>query len=91
MFGKGLYFTEIVSKAANYCHASSEQPEGILLLCEVALGNMYQVYKAKSFKSPPKYFHSVYGVGRMQSDPSAKIKDEEGIFKNFGKFFHIEY
>ena len=23
MFGKGLYFTDVVSKAANYCHAKA--------------------------------------------------------------------
>ena len=38
MFGKGVYFADVPSKSANYCHASPENPEGILLLCEVALG-----------------------------------------------------
>jgi len=45
MFGKGLYFADVCSKSAQYCHPTIENPEGILLLCEVALGNMYQVYK----------------------------------------------
>ena len=38
MFGKGIYFTDVSSKAANYCFASSRQDEGLLLLCDVALG-----------------------------------------------------
>ena len=39
MFGKGIYFADLASKSAQYCFASSENPTGILLLCEVALGN----------------------------------------------------
>jgi hypothetical protein len=38
MFGKGIYFADVPSKSANYCMANQENPEGILLLCEVALG-----------------------------------------------------
>jgi len=40
MFGKGIYFADMVSKSANYCHTSKSSPTGLLLLCEVALGNM---------------------------------------------------
>lgn len=41
MFGKGIYFSDIPSKAANYCHPKEENPEGLILLCEVALGSIY--------------------------------------------------
>lgn len=40
MFGKGIYFADMVSKSANYCHASQADPVGLILLGEVALGNM---------------------------------------------------
>nr|KAG5690348.1 hypothetical protein BaRGS_001270 [Batillaria attramentaria] len=40
MFGKGIYFADMVSKSANYCRTSKADPIGVLLLCEVALGNM---------------------------------------------------
>ncbi|KAM7298231.1 poly [ADP-ribose] polymerase 1 [Ixodes scapularis] len=40
MFGKGIYFADMVSKSANYCCTSPSNPVGLLLLCEVALGNM---------------------------------------------------
>lgn len=40
MFGKGIYFADMVSKSANYCCTNSEDPKGLLLLCEVALGEM---------------------------------------------------
>ena len=40
MFGKGVYFADMVSKSANYCRTSRSDPTGLMLLCEVALGNM---------------------------------------------------
>jgi len=90
MFGKGIYFTDVASKAAGYCHASPENKEGILVLCEVALGNMYQVFKAKGFKKPPKYYHSVHGVGRMQSDPKKKLQCSDDVIACLGKIINNE-
>ncbi len=40
MFGKGIYFADMVSKSANYCKTSKKDNIGLLLLCDVALGNM---------------------------------------------------
>lgn len=40
MFGKGVYFADMVSKSANYCWTSHQNPIGLMLLCEVALGDM---------------------------------------------------
>lgn len=40
MFGKGLYFADMVSKSANYCFATPDNPRGIAMLGEVALGKM---------------------------------------------------
>ena len=37
MFGKGIYFADMVTKSANYCCVSSGK-EGLMLLAEVALG-----------------------------------------------------
>ena len=39
MFGKGIYFADMISKSANYCMATKSNPTGLLLLCDVALGN----------------------------------------------------
>jgi len=35
MFGKGVYFADMVSKSANYCFTNKSNNTGILLLCEV--------------------------------------------------------
>lgn len=40
MFGKGVYFADMVSKSANYCRTSYVDNIGLMLLCEVALGDM---------------------------------------------------
>lgn len=40
MFGKGVYFADMVSKSANYCMTSPTNNTGLMLLCEVALGDM---------------------------------------------------
>jgi len=46
MFGKGIYFADMVSKSANYCLASKINNVGLVLLCEVALGNMNEKYQS---------------------------------------------
>lgn len=38
MFGKGVYFADMVSKSASYCCTRRDNNVGLLLCCEVALG-----------------------------------------------------
>lgn len=42
MFGKGVYFADISSKSANYCCSFNSGRVGLLLLCDVELGNPMQ-------------------------------------------------
>lgn len=46
MFGKGLYFADMVSKSANYCFAHNSDNVGLLLLCKVAVGTPHKLYNA---------------------------------------------
>ncbi|KAI6172676.1 Poly [ADP-ribose] polymerase [Aphelenchoides besseyi] len=63
MFGKGVYFADIVSKSANYCMAK-QNTDSFLLLCEVALGKIQEQYDANpDIKKPKKGYHSVKGLG----------------------------
>jgi poly [ADP-ribose] polymerase len=39
MFGKGVYFADMSSKSANYCVPYNSANMGLLLLCDVELGN----------------------------------------------------
>ncbi|KAI0757807.1 poly polymerase catalytic domain-containing protein [Daedaleopsis nitida] len=46
MFGKGVYFADMMSKSANYCHAYLSDNTGLLLLCEVVAKPFYEQYDA---------------------------------------------
>ncbi|KAG1697929.1 hypothetical protein DVH05_015413 [Phytophthora capsici] len=42
MFGKGLYFADVLAKSAAYCCASRQNPTAVLLLVDVALGTQHK-------------------------------------------------
>ncbi|KAF7340131.1 Poly [ADP-ribose] polymerase [Mycena venus] len=42
MFGKGVYFADMMSKSAGYCYPHLSKDIGILLLCEVAAKPFYE-------------------------------------------------
>ncbi|TFY57593.1 hypothetical protein EVG20_g8485 [Dentipellis fragilis] len=46
MFGKGVYFADMVSKSANYCYTNLSHGLGLLLLCEVAAQPFFEQYDA---------------------------------------------
>lgn len=58
MFGKGIYFADMVSKSANYCFTSKTNATGLMLLCEVALGDMLEFTNAEYVTKLPKNKHS---------------------------------
>ena len=65
MFGKGVYFADMVSKSANYCCTSKTNNTGLMILCEVALGNMNEKFAADYYASNlPPGKESTKGVGR---------------------------
>lgn len=73
---QGLYFADCVTKSANYCFATRQRPEGILLLCEVALGKSDKRLDADSDLpfGLKKGCKSVMGLGQQAPDPSKTIK-----------------
>lgn len=84
MFGKGIYFADMVSKSANYCCTHSQSPTGLLLLCEVALGNMHERYKADYIEKLPKGKHSTLGRGQTEPDPKDAYKLDDGVEVPYG-------
>ncbi|XP_022914189.2 poly [ADP-ribose] polymerase [Onthophagus taurus] len=70
MFGKGIYFADMVSKSANYCCTDNVNSTGLLLLCEVALGDMLEKEQSYYVEKLPKGKHSCKGVGRTHPDPN---------------------
>lgn len=85
MFGKGIYFADMVSKSANYCMTSKTNPIGYMLLCEVALGNIYERTRADYVEKLPKGKHSCKGVGKSEPDPKESIITEDGVEIPLGK------
>uniref|UniRef100_A0A8C4DMA6 Poly [ADP-ribose] polymerase n=1 Tax=Dicentrarchus labrax TaxID=13489 RepID=A0A8C4DMA6_DICLA len=74
MFGKGIYFADMSSKSANYCFANQNNHVGLLLLCEVALGDCNELLDAdyEADKLPPGK-HSTKGLGQTGPDPKNAV------------------
>jgi len=85
MFGKGVYFANMVSKSANYCFASHSAPTGIMLLSEVALGKMYEINHSEYMEQAPAGFQSTKGVGNTRPNPSHDLKLPNGCVVPYGK------
>ncbi|KAJ3678554.1 hypothetical protein LUZ60_002357 [Juncus effusus] len=85
MFGKGVYFADLVSKSAQYCFVDKKEPVGLMLLSEVALGDMYELKGAKYMDKPPKGKHSTKGVGRTVPLESEFVKWKEDVVVPCGK------
>ncbi|KAI0697472.1 PARP-domain-containing protein [Cytidiella melzeri] len=69
MFGKGVYFADMMSKSAGYCYSHLSDRTGLLLLCEVAAKPFHELrfsdYNAdKGCKAAGK--RVTKGVGRVQ-------------------------
>ncbi|KAI0089798.1 poly polymerase catalytic domain-containing protein [Irpex rosettiformis] len=69
MFGKGVYFADMMSKSAGYCHSYLSNGIGLMLLCEVAAKPCHELihsdYNADSgCKNAGK--RVTKGVGRVQ-------------------------
>jgi len=76
MFGNGLYFANASTKSAGYMGLNGKG-QGLLFLCEVALGNMYERLQAENINSLPDGRHSTKGVGIWQPDPEQHIEIDD--------------
>ncbi|XP_017099086.2 poly [ADP-ribose] polymerase isoform X1 [Drosophila bipectinata] len=85
MFGKGIYFADMVSKSANYCCTSQKNCTGLMLLSEVALGDMMELTSAKYITKLPKNKHSCFGRGRTMPNPKESFIRKDGVEIPIGK------
>lgn len=70
MFGKGVYFADMSSKSANYCWTNKTNDIGLLMLCEVSLGEPKELLNADyNADQLPKGKHSTKGLGKTAPDP----------------------
>lgn len=84
MFGKGIYFADMISKSANYCFTNNRNNTGLVLLCEVALGTSKECTAKEAFTSLPPGFHSVKGIGQTYPDPMQSAFTPECVEIPFG-------
>ncbi|POM77569.1 Poly-ADP-ribose [Phytophthora palmivora] len=90
MFGKGIYFADSVSKSANYCWTTPQNPKGVLILAEVALGTPYKAQEAEDLTytslKKTKGCDSTHGVGRMAAPEEDYKTMENGSIVPIGEF-----
>lgn len=85
MFGKGVYFADMVSKSANYCFTNSQSPEGVMMLCEVALGTPFECKNATYMEKAQPGTQSTKGLGRSIPDPDGDYHMDNGCVIPMGK------
>ncbi|XP_032388428.1 poly [ADP-ribose] polymerase 2 isoform X1 [Etheostoma spectabile] len=74
MFGKGIYFADMSSKSGNYCFTNQNNNVGLLLLCEVALGDSNELLDADyEANNLPPGKHSTKGLGQTGPDPKNSV------------------
>ncbi|KAK7839127.1 poly [adp-ribose] polymerase 1 [Quercus suber] len=81
----GVYFADLVSKSAQYCFTDKKNPVGLMLLSEVALGEIYELKKAKYMDKPPEGKHSTKGLGKNIPLESEYVKWRDDIVVPCGK------
>lgn len=69
MFGKGVYFADTFDKSAAY---TSGHQTRLMLMCEVALGEMMDLYQSFYVETLPTKFNSVRGCGAKGPDYAKK-------------------
>lgn len=89
LFGNGIYFTDVASKAAARSGATKLSPEGFLLLCHVNTGREFKIGRSKIFKKAPVGYHSVKGCGRLSppEDEECTYDGSRGYIGNVEKNF----
>ena len=64
LFGKGVYFADLIGKSFNYTHPHLSGGTGTFVLCEVAMGNMRPLWSPDCYAhSLPAGYHSTHAVG----------------------------
>lgn len=85
LFGKGLYFADMAEKSTNYCRTYDSKGIGLMLLCEVALGNPQQALRPTHSSTLATGCNSTHAVGTTRPEASGSIMFEKNIEIPMGK------
>eukprot|EP00826_Nyctotherus_ovalis_P008596 TRINITY_DN12235_c0_g1_i3.p1 TRINITY_DN12235_c0_g1~~TRINITY_DN12235_c0_g1_i3.p1 ORF type:complete len:307 (+),score=68.72 TRINITY_DN12235_c0_g1_i3:67-987(+) len=89
-FGKGIYFADMFTKSADYCHNFGNRPGNLMLICEVALGRTSNALKSSSSNNePPAGFDSVKARGTRGPNMDKRLYLEDGSELPIGEI--VEY
>eukprot|EP00727_Mastigamoeba_balamuthi_P006262 m51a1_g2255 putative polyADP-ribosyltransferase (945) ;mRNA; r:312365-315852 len=84
-FGKGIYFANCVSKSASYCFTTRDNPHGVMILNEVAVGVPFETPKDIYMEKPQPGSDSTWAQGMTVPDPAKTATIENGIKVPRGK------
>ncbi|PIA61336.1 hypothetical protein AQUCO_00300705v1 [Aquilegia coerulea] len=85
-YRRGIYFADMFAKSANYCYPFQASTAGVLLLCEVALGEMEEgLFPNSNTGQLPKGKRSKKVVGSIAPDSSEFKVLEDGVVVPLGK------
>jgi len=100
MFGPGIYFADTFEKSENYTqyydyNYSNKRQKGYhkyryMLLCEVALGEMWEKYQPEHIQDLPAPYKSVKGVGKKEPNMKQSIVLANGAIMPVGKMIQNE-
>ena len=86
MFGPGSYFSNSITKSANYCFTDTANDVGIMLLCEVSLGKEYKRTSSEYITWLPNDQHqSTWGMGTSTTNPKDMMTMPDGTVVPYGK------
>lgn len=85
VFGKGIYFADMLEKSLPYCGSVHGPSRGFVFLCEVALGTMKELTQAQYMEKAPDGFTSTKGVGARQPKAEETIVLSDGVMAPLGE------
>jgi len=94
MFGKGVYFADMFEKSLGYTHdwsAGKQKDYSLLLLCEVALGEMKELTQAENITSLKAPYKSVKGLGQRGPSPDHKVVMPNGCIAPIGEVVNYDH
>ena len=74
--GKGIYLADTISKSGSYCFTDAQNPIGVMMLAESALGRQWTTKKDKFMEKPQKNTDSTWAYGMKQPDPKHTVEIE---------------
>mmetsp|Transcript_16327 Transcript_16327/g.13999 ORF Transcript_16327/g.13999 Transcript_16327/m.13999 type:complete len:166 (+) Transcript_16327:8339-8836(+) len=95
MFGKGIYLADTFQKSYNYCQDwaadSRHRNFKLVMLCETALGDMYEKYNAEFITKLEPPYKSTKGLGKRGPNFNQNVTLINGAVVPLGDHIHYEY